>query len=174
MTHDIREIFYQDDKHTVYWTDIGTRFQIRGILIGDGNTELALSLPYEYHADESISLSLDMEEWIKFLRFSDDPQMVVTDEERKIVKAIVRKGTRQLNEIQRYKVFRRDNFTCQYCGKKDLPLTIDEYLCQDLGGACIPENQKTACRPCNKSKANKSIHEWEEFRKQRGLRGPND
>ena len=174
MTDHAREIFYKDDNHTVYWTDIGNRFQIRGILIGDGNLEIALALPNEHYADEIISLGLSLEEWLKFLQFSDDPQLVITDEERKIIKAIVRKGTRQLSEIQRYQVFRRDNFTCQYCGKKDVPLTIDEYMCQELGGACIPENQKTSCRPCNKAKANKSIHEWEEFRKARGLKGPNE
>jgi hypothetical protein len=174
MTDQIREIFYKDNKRTIYWDDIGSRFQIRGILIGDGTTELALSLPFEYHADESISLSLNIDEWLNFLKYSDDPQLVITDEERKIVKAIIRKSSRQIEEIIRFRVYKRDNYQCQYCGATDKPLTLDHYLPQELGGATVMENLKTSCRPCNKAKANKSIYEWEEYRKKRGLKGPHD
>ncbi len=174
MTEDIREIFYKDDKTVVYWTDIGARFQVRGVIIGDGETELALLLPNEYTADQSISLGLSVEDWLQFLKYSDNPQIVVTDEQREIVKAIIRKNSRQIEEIIRFKVYKRDNFQCQYCSATDRPLTLDHYLPQELGGATVMENLKTSCRPCNKAKANKSIFEWEEYRKKKGLKGPQD
>lgn len=54
------------------------------------------------------------------------------------------------------KVFRRDHFTCQYCGlngKDDfsnwLVLTIDHVHPHLHGGARKMENLVTACRPCN-------------------------
>lgn len=165
-----REIFYKDDKRTVYWTDIGNRFQVRGVVIGDGDTEFNLLLPYEYTADESITLGLTAEDWQNWLKHSDNPQIVVTDETREIVKAIIRKNSRQIEEIIKFRVFKRDNFTCQYCGATNRPLTVDHYLCQELGGATVMENLKTACRPCNKAKANKSVLEWEKYRQKKGLK----
>ena len=54
------------------------------------------------------------------------------------------------------KVFRRDHFTCQYCGlngKDNFPnwlvLTIDHVHPHAHGGARKMENLVTACRPCN-------------------------
>lgn len=169
-----REIFYKDDKRTVYWSDFGNRFQIRGVVVGDGDTEFNLLLPYEYTADEAVTLGLSTEDWLNFLKYSDNPQIVVTDEHREIVKAIFRKSARQIEEIVRFRVYKRDNYTCQYCSAGNRPLTLDHYLCQELGGATVMENLKTACRPCNKAKANKSVLEWEKYRKKKGLRAPNE
>ena len=109
------------------------------------------------------------QEWKTFLKQSDNPNLVITDEARKIVKAIVSKNSRQVQESFRWSIFRRDNYTCQYCGTTDRPLTIDEYLCQALGGPINEENCKSACRPCNKAKGHMTPDEWEAYRLKHGL-----
>ncbi len=54
-------------------------------------------------------------------------------------------------------VFRRDNFSCQYCGSQEKELTIDHVIPKSLGGTSDWENVVTACRACNLKKGNKSL-----------------
>lgn len=51
-------------------------------------------------------------------------------------------------------VFRRDNFTCQYCGDAapDACLTVDHILAVANGGNNFLENLTTACSSCNSGK----------------------
>lgn len=55
----------------------------------------------------------------------------------------------------RFEIFRRDNFTCQYCGRKppEVELAIDHVTPKSLGGNDDPSNLRTACRDCNTGKA---------------------
>jgi 5-methylcytosine-specific restriction endonuclease McrA len=50
-------------------------------------------------------------------------------------------------------VFHRDNFTCQYCGKKTPQLTIDHVVPRHMNGCHCWENVVSACIPCNHHKA---------------------
>lgn len=53
-------------------------------------------------------------------------------------------------------VFRRDNYTCQYCGRLGLQLTIDHVIPKHLGGKHVWENVVTACQRCNHLKGGKT------------------
>jgi 5-methylcytosine-specific restriction endonuclease McrA len=56
--------------------------------------------------------------------------------------------------ISRENILARDNYTCQYCGKK-LPaneLTIDHVFPKSRFGADIWENLATSCKECNQKK----------------------
>lgn len=53
--------------------------------------------------------------------------------------------------LSRRNIMRRDNFTCQYCGKKS-KLTIDHILPKSRGGGDTWENLTTACEKCNVKK----------------------
>ena len=53
-------------------------------------------------------------------------------------------------------VFRRDNYTCQYCGKSEVQLTIDHVIPKHLGGKHVWENVVTACQHCNHRKGGKT------------------
>lgn len=55
----------------------------------------------------------------------------------------------------RFEVFRRDSFTCQYCGAKppDTVLEVDHVHPRSLGGPDALSNLKTACWNCNRGKA---------------------
>lgn len=59
----------------------------------------------------------------------------------------------------RFKVFWRDGFTCQYCGRKppEVVLEIDHIVPRSRGGTDNIENLITACRDCNRSKNKKLI-----------------
>ncbi len=58
--------------------------------------------------------------------------------------------------LNRKNIFRRDGFICQYCGRKELPLTIDHVLPRSRGGEDAWENLVTACKPCNTRKGNRT------------------
>jgi HNH endonuclease len=61
----------------------------------------------------------------------------------------------------RFEVFKRDDFTCQYCGKKspDVVLEIDHIVPQCDGGNDDVINLRTSCWECNRGKADKSLSE---------------
>jgi len=62
-------------------------------------------------------------------------------------------------KLTRREVFRRDHFTCQYCGKVDHDLTIDHVLPRHLGGKQSWENVVTACAACNHKKGGRTLLE---------------
>ncbi|MBI3582576.1 MAG: HNH endonuclease [Nitrospinae bacterium] len=53
-------------------------------------------------------------------------------------------------------VFRRDNHTCQYCGKNHGELTIDHILPKSRGGGTSWDNVVVACQECNLRKGNRT------------------
>jgi 5-methylcytosine-specific restriction endonuclease McrA len=55
-------------------------------------------------------------------------------------------------KLTRREVFRRDNYTCQYCGKKTSDLTIDHVIPRHLGGKHVWNNVVAACPVCNHRK----------------------
>lgn len=56
----------------------------------------------------------------------------------------------------RFKVLNRDEFTCQYCGRKapDVPLHVDHVVPRSKEGKTVIDNLKTACSDCNLGKGN--------------------
>lgn len=62
---------------------------------------------------------------------------------------------------QRFRIFVRDKFRCQYCAKKFGPqdLTLDHILPQSRGGQDEQENLATSCKPCNQRKGARSPDE---------------
>jgi len=61
--------------------------------------------------------------------------------------------------LSRKNILRRDSFKCVYCGRSDLPLTIDHVLPRAKGGEDIWENLVTACVVCNNSKGDRTLEE---------------
>jgi 5-methylcytosine-specific restriction endonuclease McrA len=61
--------------------------------------------------------------------------------------------------LNKANIFRRDNFTCQYCGAQNVPLTIDHIVPKVHGGKDTWTNLVTACIACNNKKGNRALAE---------------
>ncbi len=61
--------------------------------------------------------------------------------------------------LTRKEIFRRDHYTCQYCGKSDDHLTIDHIYPRHLGGETSWLNCVTACHTCNHKKGGRTLQE---------------
>jgi 5-methylcytosine-specific restriction endonuclease McrA len=67
------------------------------------------------------------------------------------------KRPRPVVKLTKAEVFRRDNFTCQYCGTRTNQLTIDHIVPRHLGGSHSWENLVAACPKCNHKKGGRTI-----------------
>ncbi len=62
-------------------------------------------------------------------------------------------------KLTRREVFRRDNYTCQYCGRRDGNLTVDHVVPRHQGGPHIWTNVVAACPSCNHHKGGRKPDE---------------
>lgn len=62
-------------------------------------------------------------------------------------------------KLTRREVFRRDNYTCQYCGRRENNLTVDHVLPRHMGGKHLWTNVVTACAVCNHRKGGRKPEE---------------
>lgn len=62
-------------------------------------------------------------------------------------------------KLTRREIFRRDNYTCQYCGKHAASLTVDHIIPRHLGGKEIWTNLVTACSSCNHLKGGHTLED---------------
>lgn len=62
-------------------------------------------------------------------------------------------------QLTRREIFRRDNYTCQYCGKHGTSLTVDHVVPRHLGGRESWTNLVTACSLCNHRKGGHTLDE---------------
>ncbi len=62
-------------------------------------------------------------------------------------------------KLSRREVFRRDNYTCQYCGRHSTDLTIDHVLPRHLSGKHVWRNVVAACPQCNHRKGGRTLEE---------------
>ena len=71
----------------------------------------------------------------------------------------IRRPYRHRISFSKKKVFRRDNYTCQYCGHSGRDLTIDHVIPKSRGGRTSWENMVVACKRCNLRKGNRTLAE---------------
>lgn len=86
--------------------------------------------------------------------------LVIVPPEVVVLTAYEGRGERSVI-FSRKNIFKRDRYTCQYCGKQPGPeeLTIDHVLPRSRGGTSTWENCLLACVECNKRKADKTPEE---------------
>ncbi len=61
--------------------------------------------------------------------------------------------------LTRKNILRRDAYKCGYCGRGDLPLTIDHIVPKARGGSDSWENLICACTSCNNKKGDRTPNE---------------
>jgi 5-methylcytosine-specific restriction endonuclease McrA len=59
--------------------------------------------------------------------------------------------------LSKREIFRRDHYTCQYCGRPSVNLTVDHVIPKHLGGLHEWENLVTACYACNHLKGGRTL-----------------
>jgi len=61
----------------------------------------------------------------------------------------------------RFEIFKRDNFTCRYCGNKSpkVILEVDHIVPVSEGGSDDEMNLATSCFDCNRGKSNRNLSE---------------
>lgn len=65
-----------------------------------------------------------------------------------------------MNQTIKYKILKRDQFRCRFCGREGGELTIDHIIPRARGGHHYKKaNLVVACRRCNQRKANKTPEE---------------
>ncbi|MCF8413733.1 MAG: HNH endonuclease [Melioribacteraceae bacterium] len=61
--------------------------------------------------------------------------------------------------LSRKNILKRDKHKCVYCGRGDLPLTMDHIIPRSKGGVDSWENLAAACMPCNNRKGDRTPSE---------------
>ncbi len=59
--------------------------------------------------------------------------------------------------LAKKEIFRRDDYCCQYCGRRTLRLTVDHVVPRRLGGRHQWDNVVSACPACNLKKGGKNL-----------------
>ena len=112
---------------------------------------------------------LDNEEWLDEIIFPEERSRggswIFIDDKQKFNGWIksekqekkYKKPNRNLPKSLRFKILRRDNFTCQYCGRKapQVILHVDHVIPWSIVKKHEESNLKTACLECNLGKSNK-------------------
>lgn len=147
--------------------EIGDLWTIEEVVYGNGKQSIVMELPFAGSEGNNETWIAEWtkpteEQWQAFLKQADDPVTLIG-------KAFVRKATRQIDEGIKWRVYQRDNYTCVYCGTTGVPMTVDHYHPQALGGQTTMENLRACCRRCNKLKANQPIDAWVQLAAERGL-----
>jgi len=144
--------------------EIGTTRLLTGAVFqGEGET-IIVFFPEESAEDdpELEVLHASVEEWQKLMRQSDlvETEVLAQAKDGKTTKAILRKCQRQIDAHVSWKVFERDGYSCRYCGKTGIPLTIDHLVLWEEGGPSTIQNLVSACKKCNKKRGNTPYGEW--------------
>lgn len=72
---------------------------------------------------------------------------------------MVKRPYRTERKLTRLEVFKRDHYTCQYCGKEAKQLTLDHVIPRYRDGEHTWENVASACVACNRRKAGRTPRE---------------
>lgn len=144
---------------------LGNTVAIAGVLLIDDQTKDSSLLLYPSRTEEIPEHDiqrLTLPEWEKVLRQLDlvETEVLEQAEDGKMAKKIVRKCQRAIEGHVSWAVYKRDNYTCRYCGKTGIPLSVDHVDLWEHGGASVELNLITACKKCNRTRGNMPYEEW--------------
>ena len=148
---------------------VGNTIVLSGAVYTDADSSYLVMFPDEHDAVEKPMkvLNMDQDAWTRFLQQTDhlDVEMLAPDADGKLVKAIVRKSQRQIDQGVSWLVYKRDGYRCSYCSaeggsQNGTALTVDHLVLWENGGPSIPSNLLTACRSCNKRRGNMEYADW--------------
>ncbi len=107
----------------------------------------------------------DFASWAEVAVARDEPCIRTVTTRLKVPEIIVlkvyNKQPKRSVAFSRRNLYRRDNYTCQYCGARpgSEELTIEHVMPRSRGGRTAWLNCVLACVECNKRKAHRCLHE---------------
>lgn len=142
--------------------EVGHSIQIAGSVWAGPDKMYVMLLPDEKLDKPLATMEPTQEQWQQFLRQSDllETEIMAKASDGTIAKAIIRKSSRQIDQGVSWRVYKRDGYACRYCGKDDVPLTVDHLVLWEDGGPSTEANLVSACRKCNKARGNMKYAEW--------------
>ena len=154
--------------------DIGHTIQISGMLLQNYKDDISIVaiFPEENLSDSGVleTLHMNVDEWKEFIKQSDIQETeVLTNDKNGLKKIILRKTARSIDSNISWRVFKRDGYKCRYCGRDDVPLTVDHVMLWKNGGPSIEENLVSSCRKCNKVRGDIEYDEWIESDKYKDI-----
>ena len=142
----------------------GTELVIDGILMQHGGESYILKLPGGdiINPEKLYEITPSLSQWEQIIQQLDQVEVQLLDrsKEPKLQKIWVRKSTRQISKNVSWEVFRRDNYTCRYCGANDVPLTVDHIVLWEEMGDSVVDNLNTSCSRCNRERGNMQYLDW--------------
>lgn len=146
----------------------GNEIMLSGVIFS-GKDRLLLC-PFPGGEDEGIDyfvasqeiLDMDLADWQRLIRQTDIMETEILEKaaDGSIVKAIIRKSQRTIDAATSWAVYRRDGYKCRYCGRDDVPLTVDHLVLWEEGGPSIESNLLSCCKKCNKTRGRKQYGDW--------------
>jgi hypothetical protein len=120
------------------YTEFGNTIKIAGMILQGNEETFGVIFPDMNPIHDDIDLNrLSHEEWKELLFQLDIVETEILDPNNKNQKIIVRKSQREIEQQVNWNVFRRDNYTCRYCGNDKTPLTVDHIvLWEQMGCKC--------------------------------------
>ncbi len=138
----------------VYLQDIGSLLFLSGVVFQGMGSTIVLMTPTGEIPNGSIRYEKPaLAEWSRIIAQSDNPEIFV-GELGQLTKVLHRKQRYAISGNVQQRVWRRDAFSCVYCGALmgDVLMTVDHFVPLEQGGVNDETNYVTACRPCNKAK----------------------
>lgn len=146
--------------------EVGHSIQLIGG-VWEGNDYLYMFIIPEYTEDDvdivmGDVVEANLDDWKELLRQGDlmETEVLSKCQEGKLYKAVIRKCQRLIDQQVTWNVYRRDKYTCRYCGRNNVPLTVDHLVLWEDGGPSIEDNLVAACKKCNKTRGNTPYEEW--------------
>ncbi len=141
---------------------IGDTIQMAGAIYSGEGRHFVVLFPGEMIELPIEHIVMTPDDWKKFLFQTDvlETEILTKASDGTLAKAIVRKSQRQIDNVMMWKVWRRDQFRCRYCGNDQVPMTVDHLVVWEEGGPTVPENLITACKQCNKIRGNLAFTKW--------------
>lgn len=152
----------------------GNTVQLTGVVFsGDAESYLCVFPGEDYLAPKVLDMTL--EDWQSLVRQTDvmETEVLRRAADGALTKVFLRKSQRQIEQSVSWAVYRRDGYACRYCGKDDVPLTVDHLVRWEEGGPSTVENLVACCRKCNRVRGDMEYGDWltspEYLERQRGL-----
>jgi 5-methylcytosine-specific restriction endonuclease McrA len=144
------------------WTPVSTTTVRRALVLLCRSTASAICpASYEvFDLDGWIERSIERADGLDRHRVLRTPRFDLEKPEVILLRGYAGIPRREVS-FSRRNLYRRDGYSCQYCGRRRPPdeLSIDHVMPRSRGGKTTWENCVLACVRCNTKKANKTLRE---------------